>query len=61
MPRCSGVNIFTTIRKNEMQINTDPELFFSILENLLLNAFEAQGKGAMPYEINQSRPIYDES
>ena len=33
--------------KREMQINTDPELFFSILENLLLNAFEAQEEGAM--------------
>jgi putative PEP-CTERM system histidine kinase len=37
-----------TIRcKREMQIDTDPELLFSILENLLLNAFEAQGEGAM--------------
>ena len=33
--------------KREMQINTDPEFLFSILENLLLNAFEAQEEGAM--------------
>ncbi len=32
--------------KNEIQVNTDPELLLSILENLLLNAFEAQGKGS---------------
>jgi putative PEP-CTERM system histidine kinase len=33
--------------KGEMQVKTDPELLFSILENLLLNAFEAQGDGAI--------------
>ena len=33
--------------KSEMQVSTDPELFFSILENLLLNAFEAQGEGTV--------------
>jgi putative PEP-CTERM system histidine kinase len=33
--------------KGEMQVKTDPELLFSILENLLLNAFEAQGEGAI--------------
>jgi putative PEP-CTERM system histidine kinase len=30
--------------KSEMQVSTDPELLFSILENLLLNAFEAGGE-----------------
>jgi len=30
---------------DEIMIKTDPELLFSILENLLLNAFEAQGEG----------------
>jgi len=33
--------------KSEMQVNTDPELLFSILENLLLNAFEAGGEGTI--------------
>ena len=33
--------------KSEMQVSTDPELFFSILENLLINAFEARGKGTI--------------
>jgi len=33
--------------KSEMQVNTDPELLFSILENLLLNAFEAREKGTV--------------
>ena len=33
--------------KSEMQVNSDPELFFSILENLLLNAFEARGEGTV--------------
>ncbi|MCK5233125.1 MAG: hypothetical protein KAR13_22830, partial [Desulfobulbaceae bacterium] len=33
--------------KDEMQVNTDPDLFFSILENLLLNAFEARGDGTV--------------
>ena len=33
--------------KSEIQVNTDPELLFSILENLLLNAFEAQGEGTI--------------
>ena len=33
--------------KSEIQISTDPELFFSILENLLLNAFEARKKGTV--------------
>lgn len=33
--------------KSEMQISTDPELLFSIMENLLLNAFEAQGEGTI--------------
>ena len=33
--------------KREMQINNDPELLFSILENLLLNAFEAQEEEAV--------------
>ncbi|MBL0699912.1 MAG: hypothetical protein JJV92_03395 [Desulfosarcina sp.] len=33
--------------KSEMQVNTDPELLFSILENLLLNAFEARGEGTV--------------
>ncbi len=31
----------------EIQVETDPELLFSILENLLLNAFEAQGEGTI--------------
>ncbi len=30
-----------------MQVSTDPELLFSILENLLLNAFEARGDGTV--------------
>ena len=33
--------------KDEMRVNTDPELLFSILENLLLNAFEAREKGTV--------------
>lgn len=33
--------------KNEMQVSTDPELLFSILENLLINAFEARGEGTI--------------
>jgi putative PEP-CTERM system histidine kinase len=33
--------------KSEMQVSTDPELLFSILENLLLNAFEAGGEGTI--------------
>ena len=33
--------------KDEIRINTDPKLLFSILENLLLNGFEAQGEGAL--------------
>jgi putative PEP-CTERM system histidine kinase len=33
--------------KSEIQISTDPELLFSILENLLLNAFEARGVGGI--------------
>jgi len=33
--------------KDEIRINTDPKLLSSILENLLLNAFEAQGEGAL--------------
>ncbi|MEA1934708.1 MAG: hypothetical protein U9N60_09830, partial [Thermodesulfobacteriota bacterium] len=33
--------------KDEMQVNTDPDLLFSILENLLLNAFEARGDGTV--------------
>ncbi|MCD6225196.1 MAG: hypothetical protein J7K32_06710 [Deltaproteobacteria bacterium] len=33
--------------KNEIQVITDPELLFSILENLLLNAFEAREKGTV--------------
>jgi len=33
--------------KSEMQVSTDPELFFSILENLLINAFEARGEGTI--------------
>jgi len=33
--------------KSKMQVNTDPELLFSILENLLLNAFEARGEGTI--------------
>ncbi len=33
--------------KSEMQVSTDPELLFSILENLLLNAFEARGEGTI--------------
>jgi signal transduction histidine kinase len=33
--------------KSEIQISTDPEFLFSILENLLLNAFEAQGEGTI--------------
>ena len=32
--------------KSEIQVSTDPEFLFSILENLLLNAFEAREKGA---------------
>jgi len=30
-----------------MQVSTDPELLFSILENLLLNAFEAGAEGTI--------------
>ncbi len=33
--------------KSEMQVSTDPELLFSVLENLLLNAFEARGEGTI--------------
>ncbi len=33
--------------KSEMQVSTDPKLFFSILENLLINAFEARGEGTI--------------
>ena len=33
--------------KSEMQVSSDPELLFSILENLLLNAFEAGGEGTI--------------
>ena len=33
--------------KDKIQVRTDPELLFSILENLLLNAFEAQGEGTI--------------
>ncbi len=33
--------------ESEMQVSTDQELFFSIMENLLLNAFEARGEGAI--------------
>jgi putative PEP-CTERM system histidine kinase len=33
--------------KSEMQVSTDPELLFSIVENLLLNAFEARGEGTV--------------
>lgn len=33
--------------KGEMQVSTDPELLFSILENLLLNAFESRGEGTI--------------
>ena len=32
---------------DEMQVSTDPELFFSILENLLINAFEARREGTV--------------
>jgi len=32
---------------DEIQIQTDPELLFSILENILLNAYEAQGGNTM--------------
>ncbi len=32
---------------DEIQVSTDAELFFSILENLLLNAFEAGGEGTV--------------
>ncbi|HIP82376.1 MAG TPA: PEP-CTERM system histidine kinase PrsK [Desulfocapsa sulfexigens] len=32
---------------DEIQVETDPERLFSILENLLLNAFEAQGEGTI--------------
>ncbi len=41
--------------KSKMQVSTDPELLFSILENLLLNAFEARGEGA----VVQIRTIRD--
>ena len=41
--------------KREMQINTEPELLFSILENLLLNAFEAQEEGAAMVKIRTTR------
>ncbi|MBW1834921.1 MAG: ATP-binding protein [Deltaproteobacteria bacterium] len=34
-------------RKSEMQVSSDPELLFSILENLLLNAFETDGEGTV--------------
>lgn len=30
---------------DDVQVRSDPELLFSILENLLLNAFEAGGEG----------------
>lgn len=33
--------------KREMQVNNDPELLFSVMENLLLNAFEARGEGTV--------------
>ena len=33
--------------KSKMQVSTDPDLLFSILENLLINAFEARGKGTI--------------
>jgi len=33
--------------KDEIRINTDPKLLFSIMENLLLNAFEAGGEGTI--------------
>jgi putative PEP-CTERM system histidine kinase len=33
--------------RDKIEISTDPELLFSILENLLLNAFEAQGEGSV--------------
>ena len=33
--------------KDEMQVSTDPDLLLSILENLLLNAFEARGDGTI--------------
>lgn len=33
--------------ESELQVSTDPELLFSILENLLLNAFEARGEGTI--------------
>ena len=32
---------------DKMQVSADPELFFSMLENLLLNAFEARGEGTV--------------
>ena len=40
--------------KDEIQVSTDPELFFSILENLLLNAFEA-GKERTVVQIRTGR------
>jgi putative PEP-CTERM system histidine kinase len=33
--------------KNEIQLITDPDILFSVLENLLLNAFEARKEGAI--------------
>jgi signal transduction histidine kinase len=33
--------------KDEIRINTDAKLLFSIMENLLLNAFEAGGEGTI--------------
>jgi len=33
--------------RDEIRVSTDPELLLSILENLLLNAFEAQGEGTL--------------
>lgn len=32
--------------KRKMQVSTDPEILFSIFENLLLNVFEARREGA---------------
>jgi len=38
----------------EMQVSSDPQLLFSILENLFLNAFEARGEGII-VQIRASR------
>ena len=37
----------TTEGPNEIQVSSDPELLGSILENLLLNAYEVRGEGTV--------------